>query len=131
MIAAGQLERALVEACRRSHAEVLDFTVAPRQCSVGDPWDGHDWLIEFADPPRAPELFPRSLDEALCRLHAEYRAARLVDGCMAPPRVIELPAGTFHRWRLHVPRMHANRAVADGLLALAAAGPVPLIAVGP
>jgi hypothetical protein len=129
-IGASQLECALAEACRRAHADVLAFTVAPRRCSVGEPWDGHDWLIEFADPPRAPGLFPRALDEALCRLHAEYRAARLVDGVMAPPRVIELPAGTFHRWRHHVPRVHADRAVADGLLAVAGAGPVPLIAVG-
>jgi hypothetical protein len=124
-IRAEDVERALVEACRRAHAEIVDFTVAPRVLSLAEPWDGHEWLIEFAEPPRAPELFPRVLDEALCRLDPRYRTRRLTDGSMAPPRVIELPAGTFHRWRrvfgqpFQAPRVSGDRVAADGLLAVA------------
>ena len=78
-IPADEVERALAEACRRAHAEILGFTVAPRRVVCDDPWDGHDWLIEFAEPPRAPDLFPRVLDDVLCRLHPAYRAARLLE----------------------------------------------------
>jgi hypothetical protein len=116
-ISVEMVERALEAACRRAHAEILEFTVAPRG-------DGYDWLIEFAEPPRAPDLFPRALDETL--------------RSVAPSRVIELPAGTFHRWRRHraglgrpadVPRLATDHAIADGVLAVAMTGPVPLIAV--
>ena len=118
-IAVDEAERALAEACRRGHAEVVAFTVAPRRRSEREPWDGHDWLIEFADPPRAPGVFARVLDESLCRLH----------GTLAPPRVIELPAGTFHG--RSIPRVTTDRAVADGLIAIAGTGRVPLLSVGP
>ena len=133
-IGVDQVERALFEACRRAHAEILEFTVAPRACSLAEPWDGYEWLIEFADPPRAPDRFPRALDEALCHLDTVYRARRRSDGSMAPPRVIEVPAGTFFRWRSaarrDVPRVSATRVVADGVLAIAAESRVPLITVG-
>ena len=53
---------------------------------------------------------------------------------MAPPRVIEVPAGTFSRWRSSagrdVPRVSETRVVADGVLAVAAESRVPLITVG-
>jgi hypothetical protein len=55
-----------------------------------------------------------------------------------PPRVLELPAGTFHGFMRdtpgeprRVPRVSGDRDVADGLLAaLAARGREPLLAVG-
>jgi GH3 auxin-responsive promoter len=37
-----EVERALVEACRRAHAEVVEFTVAPRYPSSEEPRGGHD-----------------------------------------------------------------------------------------
>ena len=133
-IGVDQVERALLEACRRAHAEIVEFTVAPRACSLAEPWDGYEWLIEFADPPRAPDRFPCALDEALCHLDTVYRARRRSDGSMAPPRVIEVPAGTFSRWRSSagrdVPRVSETRVVADGVLAVAAESRVPLITVG-
>jgi hypothetical protein len=116
------LEKAVAEACRRAHAEVLEFTVAPRKHG-----DGHDWLIEFVEPPRAPELFPRALDEALARRHEDYRDARWIEGTIAPPRVIELPAGTFQRYGGRVPAWSEDRVLADELLAVAASSPVPLL----
>src|SRR2546423_7694957 len=129
-ISAAMVERALAEACRRAHAEVLAFTVAPRAISGETPWDGHDWLIEFADPPRAPDLFPRALDETLCRLHAGYHSGRAVQGTIAPPRVIELPAGTFYRLRRAVPPIGRDRDLAEALLAVAGLGRVPPMVVG-
>jgi len=42
-----EVERALVEACRRADAHVVEFTVvAPRYPSPDDARGGHDWLVD-------------------------------------------------------------------------------------
>ena len=135
-----EVERALGEACRRGHAEVTEFTVAPRYPSVDEPRGGHDWLVEFAEPARAPEMFVRVLDETLQALNTDYRTKRTGDVAMRAPRVMELPPGTFYRWlrergRLgdqhKVPRVTNDRTVADGLLSVVTARrQEPLLVVG-
>ena len=42
-----EVERALMGACRRTEAEVVEFTVAPRYPSADEPRGGHEWLVEF------------------------------------------------------------------------------------
>ena len=130
------VERAVIEACRRGHAEVVEFTVAPSQ--LAPPLAGHDWLIEFAEPPRAPETFVRVLDDALQRYDATYRIRRAARSGLLPPRVLEMPAGTFYRWARTtsrgagspVPRVTADRTVADSVLAIVAARSArPVIAI--
>jgi len=132
-----EAERALIEACRRGHAEVIEFTVAPRDLSPEQPRAGHEWLIEFAEPPRAPETFVRVLDETLQRLNPDYRMKRTGDVGMVAPRALELPAGTFHRWirergdAYRFARVTSDRVMADAILAAVAAhGRQPLIAIG-
>ena len=135
-----EVEAALLDACRRGHAEVVEFTVAPRYPSSEQPRGGHEWLIEFAEPPRAPAVFVRALDEALQRLNTDYRTKRAGDVGMIAPRVVELPAGSFYRWMRErgtlgdqhkVARVTNDRAVADGLLTVVTAQRrEPLIAVG-
>ena len=124
-----EIERAMLDACRRAHAEAVDFTVAPRSPSSEEPRGGHDWLVEFAEPPRLPlAAFARLLDDAVQILNADYRARRRGAGMM-PPRLIELPAGTFYRWKrwagrplgdAAMPRVANDRTVADALIELAA-----------
>ena len=101
--------RAVALACRRSHAEVVAFTVAPRESSA-EPRGGHDWLVEFGAGPRCPmEVFRGALD--------------LVD--TGASTLIELPAGTFDRWArarraagegTGVPRLTHDRWLAERLL---------------
>ena len=120
-----EIERALGEACRRGHAEVVDFVVTPGRCSVDESRYGHDWLAEFAEPARAPAVFVRVLDEALQRLNAPYRRSR-AEARMPAPRVLELPPGTFYRWKrergtsleVYPLRITSDRTVADRLLAV-------------
>ena len=135
-----EVERALAQACRRGHAEVTEFTVAPRYPSVDEPRGGHDWLVEFAEPARAPETFVRMLDETLQGLNTDYRTQRTGDVGMRAPRVFELPPGTFYRWMREcgplgdqhkVPRVTNDRTVADGRLSVVAVRRQrPLVIVG-
>jgi hypothetical protein len=121
-----EVERAMVEACRRAQAEVVEFTVAPCYASATETRGRHDWLVEFAELPRGPvDVFARMLDETLQQLNTDYRIKRAGDIGMLSPRLLELPVGTFHRWmrargklggQNKVPRVTNDRAVANGLL---------------
>lgn len=136
-----EVEQALVEACRRADAHVVEFTVAPRYPSPDDARGGHDWLVEFRVPPRAPDEFVRVVDRTLMGLNGDYRTKRRGDVGMHPPRLVTLPAGTFYAWmgsvgRLgdqhKVPRVTNDRTLADRLLALAGIPvPAPLVLLGP
>jgi hypothetical protein len=121
-----EIERALVRACRRTEAEVVEFTVAPRFPSGNESRGGHEWLVEFRIPPAEPEDFARILDETLAALNTDYRTKRSGSVGMVGPRVTALPPGTFHRWmRMNgrlggqhkVPRVTNDRALAHALLA--------------
>jgi hypothetical protein len=134
-----EVERAVVGACRRTEAEVVEFTVAPRYPSADEPRGGHEWLIEFRVSPPEPEDFVRVLDETLCALNADYRTKRAGDVGMVAPQVTVLPPGTFYRWmrgdgRLgdqhKVPRVTNDRAVAEALLAVAGEGAAALTVAG-
>ena len=131
-----EVERALVGACRRTEAEVVEFTVAPRFPSAGEPRSGHEWLVEFRVCPSEPDDFVRILDETLVSLNGDYRTRRSGDLEMVPPRVTALPPGTFHRWMRDagklgdhhkVPRAMNDRALAEALLAVAGEQARPLV----
>ncbi|MGH7386632.1 MAG: hypothetical protein ACREKG_15750, partial [Candidatus Rokuibacteriota bacterium] len=121
-----EVERALVRACRRTEAEVVEFTVAPRVPSAAEPRGGHEWLVEFRVSPTEPHDFARILDEALTAVNTDYRTKRSGSVGMLPPIVTALAPGTFHRWmrkagRLgdqhKVARATNDRAMASELLA--------------
>ena len=131
-----EVERAITRACRRTESEVVEFTVAPRYPSAGEPRGGHEWLVEFRIPPREPHDFVRILDETLITLNTDYRTKRTSAVGMVAPRIATLPPGTFYRWmKAHgklgdqhkVPRVTNDRKVAQGLLALAVDGARPLV----
>jgi hypothetical protein len=121
-----EVERALVAACPRTEAEVVEFTVAPRYPSQTEPRGGHDWLVEFRIPPRDLARFAHLLDQELQALNTDYRTKRTEGVGMIAPRVIALPPGTFYRWMRQagklgdqhkVPRVANDRSVAEALLA--------------
>jgi hypothetical protein len=120
-----EVERAVVRACRRTEAEVVEFTVAPHFPTAGEARGGHEWLVEFRVPPTEPELFVRILDEALAALNTDYRTKRAGSVGMVAPHLTVLPPGTFHRWMRRVgrlgdqhkvPRVMNDRVVARALL---------------
>src|SRR5262245_40007304 len=120
-----EVERALVEASRRSGALVAEFTVAPDYPSAAETRGRHEWLVEFATAPASLEPFTRLLDATLQQLNTDYRTKRSGDVGMLPPRIVPLPSGTFYAWmrsrgklggQNKVPRVTNDRRVADGLL---------------
>jgi hypothetical protein len=121
-----EVERALLDACRATGAEVAEFTVTPRYPAATEARGGYDWLVEFRVAPTDTKAFVRVLDDTLMALNTDYRTKRTGDLGMLPPRLIALPAGTFHRWlersgklgdQHKVPRVTNDRTVADSVLA--------------
>lgn len=132
-----EVERALVEASRRTDAEVVEFTVAPRYPTPIEARGGHDWLVEFRVPPRNREEFTLALDETLMALNPDYRIKRSGDVGMTAPRLVEVPPGTFYRWmrdtgklgdQHKLPRATNSRSIAVGVLTCAAASTRQLLA---
>lgn len=135
-----EVERALVEACRRTQAEVVEFTVAPRYGMASEARGHHDWLVEFTTPPASPAAFVRVLDDTLKQLNTDYRIKRTGDVGMIGPRLLSLPRGTFYAWmrsrgklggQNKVPRVTNTRTVADGLLGVASHVEEAAVAVMP
>ncbi len=67
-----EVEKAMKFACQRHpEVEVIEFTVAP----MVSPTEGlpyHEWLIEFATPPKDMEQFIEDLDKKMTELNVYY-----------------------------------------------------------
>ncbi len=121
-----EVQAALKEACEATDAHVADYHVAPRRATNGEQ-PGHEWLIEFERAPDDVSTFEHILDEYLQEVNRHYYIRREGDA-LEGPHVSVLPEGTFYRWlratkdeisgQTKVPRMSANRDVADDVLAV-------------
>lgn len=93
-----QAERAVAEASALSGASVRDYTAAPVFMSA-ERTGGHEWLIEFAQPPQGGlDLFVECLDASLQRQNSDYAAKRTGNLAMEYPVVQAVPVGTFDQW---------------------------------
>lgn len=126
-------DAALAETCRRSGAEVSDYTAAPVYAE-GKNKGHHQWLIEFVKPPRDLGAFAAELDRQLCAQNSDYQAKRDKGLFLDPLEITVVPAGTFARYlsttgtgrlggQRKVPRLSNDRTIADALLALIEATP--------
>ncbi|QIL75719.1 GH3 auxin-responsive promoter family protein [Hymenobacter sp. HDW8] len=106
--------------------EVVEFTVAPRVSTNPNEPSQHEWLIEFARPPRDVAAFSAALDAGLRRRNTYYDDL-LGGNILAPLRLTSLPQGAFQRYmkslgklggQNKVPRLSNDRALADGLLGI-------------
>lgn len=90
-------EKGLAEACRKTGAEVLEYTAAP----VFMDKDGkcrHQWVIEFSRRPEDIALFAKILDEALQKINSDYEAKRYKDITLQSLEIIEAKKGVFNDW---------------------------------
>ncbi len=90
-------ERAMVEACRATGAEVNDYTAAPVYMAL-DTKGGHQWVVEFSREPDDMAAFIDALDRALMDVNSDYEAKRYHDTTLLAPVVTAVPLGTFMRW---------------------------------
>lgn len=117
-------EKALDEACKRTNAQIAEYTAAP--VYFGDNNAGaHEWLIEFEKEPLDTELFITTLDEALMSVNSDYEAKRSYNLSLQRPVVKVLPKGSFISWQESInkiggqnkiPRLSNNRDYIDRLL---------------
>ena len=124
-------ERALVEACEKNRCSLSDYTAGPIYMS-DEHSGGHEWLIEFKNPPESLEKFTRDLDTALKKVNSDYEAKRTAALTLGMPVVRAVPPGTFYKWlkskgklggQNKIPRLANNREYLEHISELAF--PVP------
>ena len=121
-VIAEEVEKALMQASREQHAEVVEFTVAPQV----NPQNGlpyHEWFIEFHKQPDNLERFAQAIDESLQQQNIYYRD--LITGHILQSlkiRVLRKDAFIHYMRSLgklggqnKVPRLANDRMVADSL----------------
>jgi acyl-CoA synthetase (AMP-forming)/AMP-acid ligase II len=120
-----EVEAALHEARRQyPETEVTEFTVAPLVSDDPTQPSRHQWLVEFARPPRDAAAFAAALDATLRQRNAYYDDLRQ-GHILAPLLLSPLPPGAFQRYmksigklggQNKVPRLSNDRTLAEGLL---------------
>ena len=117
-------ERGLAMACAETGAEVSDYTAAPVFMD-GRAKCRHQWLIDFARPPRDVAEFASVLDKRLQELNSDYEAKRYKDITLQHLEVVVARPGLFNDWlklkgklggQHKVPRLSNSRETMDQLL---------------
>ncbi|GAA4894291.1 GH3 auxin-responsive promoter family protein [Flaviramulus aquimarinus] len=119
-------ENALKKVCKRTKAEIVDFTAAPIFME-GKEKGAHEWLIEFKTPPSDIHYFNELFDNALKSLNSDYEAKRYNNITLNKPKINIARTHLFHDWlkqndklggQHKVPRLSNTRDYMDDLLKL-------------
>ena len=119
-------EKGLAEACRRTGAEVLEYTAAPVFMDAEGKCR-HQWLVEFNHEPDDLAEFIRILDETLQQVNSDYEAKRYKDITLQQLELIKARPGVFSDWlkqkgklggQHKVPRLSNNRDIIEQVIAL-------------
>jgi hypothetical protein len=119
-------EKGLAFACEQTGAEVSEYTAAPvfmdqnAKCR-------HQWLIEFAKPPKDLSQFAQVLDPRLQDINSDYEAKRYKNITLQPLEIVVARQNLFNDWlklrgklggQHKVPRLSNNRDYIEQLLKL-------------
>ncbi len=124
-------ERAMRAACDATGAEISEYTAAPIYMEANSK-GAHEWIVEFSRKPESIEAFRDALDRNLQSLNSDYEAKRYKETTLQPPRITQVPSGTFLRWmeqqgktggQNKIPRLANDRRYADSILELTTAKP--------
>jgi hypothetical protein len=118
-----EVEKAMKYTCERHpEVEIVEFTVAP-MVSPNEGLPYHEWLIEFATPPKDMEQFRNDLDQKMAELNVYYDD--LITGSILQKLVITpLKREAFINYmrsegklggQNKVPRLANDRKIADRL----------------
>ena len=117
-------EDALKKVCKRTGAEIIDYTAAPIYMS-GNEKGAHEWIIEFKTPPEELDYFTDLLDNTLKSLNSDYEAKRYNNMTLNPPKINIARPDLFYDWlkqnhklggQHKVPRLSNNRELLNKLL---------------
>lgn len=117
-------DKAIAEAAAATGAVVNDYTAAPIYFSEGEA-GGHEWLVEFEQPPASIDAFIDVLDRSLKTINSDYEAKRHKDMALRRPTLHALQAGSFTEWlkskgklggQHKVPRLNNDRNVLEEIL---------------
>ena len=90
-------EEALRRICKKTNAQIKDYTVAPIFMS-GKEKGAHEWIIEFRKAPRDLDYFTEILDNALKSLNSDYEAKRYNNITLKMPKVHVARENLFYDW---------------------------------
>jgi hypothetical protein len=117
------VEKAIVEACSHTKAQINDYTVAPVYFS--DNTSGtHEWMIEFSRDPDDFSRFCKILDDSLKNANSDYEAKRHKNIALTFPIINKVAPGSFYNWMKQrgklggqnkVPRLYNNRKYIEDL----------------
>ncbi|MBN2868571.1 MAG: GH3 auxin-responsive promoter family protein [Flavobacteriaceae bacterium] len=119
-------EDALKKVCKRTQAEIKDYTAAPIFME-GKEKGAHEWLIEFKTPPKDINYFSELFDNALKSLNSDYEAKRYNNMTLKKPKINVARENLFYDWlkknnklggQHKVPRLSNTRQYIDELLSL-------------
>ena len=117
-------EQAIAYASEQTGAIVDNYTAAPIYLQ-GNQQGGHEWLIEFLQPPSELHRFTDHLDEKLQAVNTDYKAKRVGNLALGRPKVHALPKGSFYHWMAKrgklggqnkVPRLANHRQYVEDIL---------------
>ena len=117
-------EQAISFACKETGSIIDNFTSAPVYLDKGKR-GGHEWVIEFIQPPADHDKFVHLLDQKLREVNSDYDAKRQGDLALVLPVVHMVKEKTFYNWmkkrnklggQNKVPRLANDRKYIDDLL---------------
>ena len=119
-------EDALKKVCKRTSAEIVDYTAAPIFMNGRDK-GAHEWIIEFKTPPKDMSYFEELFDNALKALNSDYEAKRFNNMTLNKPTIHCARPNLFYDWlkqndklggQHKVPRLSNSRDYVEALLSL-------------
>ncbi|NRB83065.1 MAG: GH3 auxin-responsive promoter family protein [Winogradskyella sp.] len=119
-------EDALKKVCKRTSAEIVDYTAAPFFMK-GKEKGAHEWIIEFKSAPNDMAYFEELFDNALKALNSDYEAKRYNNMTLNKPKIHCGRPNLFYDWlkendklggQHKVPRLSNSRAYIEELLRL-------------
>jgi hypothetical protein len=117
-------DRGMQAACAATGAVMSEYTGGPVYMDT-DARGGHEWIVEFSEPPRDLAHFVLVLDDTMRSLNSDYDAKRRGDMALRPPVLHVVEPGTFHAWMKRrgklggqnkVPRLSNDRSILEALL---------------
>lgn len=119
-------ELAIKNACTKTNATIGDYTAGPRYIDTGKK-GGHEWIIEFNEPPNDMDTFIETLDNSLKESNSDYEAKRYKDIALEAPVIHHASKGTFYNWmkkrgklggQHKVPRLANDRTYIEDILSM-------------